>query len=378
MTVNANIDSFIKSIKHYLRNTKNSLLRGILPILINNIDEDDTYGIFCETVLNIKKTAIDIKQFRYALELLVSINDSSFDAYDCLFVARAYDSQENSFAVIEELISIFENIIDVNNSGKLDNSNVNRVVAQLANLNSLSRSLDAKCISNIKYQFKRLKDEYLNDEFISSPGFSQEGEDLILKRLFPHKKEGVFVDVGAHHPTRFSNTYLLYLQGWRGINIDPLPGTIDLFNSMRPRDINVEAAVGFPKGDQAHVNYVTFEEAAYNTIIYGKIEDHDNFGKSKILDTIRVPLRKLDDILSDHASFLEKIDFCSIDVEGNELAVLEGFSIEKYQPTIIVVENKGFSIDTMHESPVYKHLHDSGYKIRSVLFNSLIFERATK
>ena len=50
--------------------------------------------------------------------------------------------------------------------------------------------------------------------------FSQEGEDLLIDRMFDGQSVGFYVDVGAHHPTRFSNTYLLYLRGWRGINID--------------------------------------------------------------------------------------------------------------------------------------------------------------
>lgn len=36
--------------------------------------------------------------------------------------------------------------------------------------------------------------------------WSQEGEDLILRRIFENKNTGFYVDVGAHHPKRFSNT----------------------------------------------------------------------------------------------------------------------------------------------------------------------------
>lgn len=73
--------------------------------------------------------------------------------------------------------------------------------------------------------------------------YSQEGEDLLLSRILGDKKDGFYVDVGAHHPFRFSNTYLLYKQGWRGINIDAMPGSMKLFNRFRPRDINIECGV---------------------------------------------------------------------------------------------------------------------------------------
>jgi hypothetical protein len=48
--------------------------------------------------------------------------------------------------------------------------------------------------------------------------YSQEGEDLILQRIFEHKQKGFYVDVGDYHPFLFSNTYIFYLRGWRGIN----------------------------------------------------------------------------------------------------------------------------------------------------------------
>lgn len=55
--------------------------------------------------------------------------------------------------------------------------------------------------------------------------YSQEGEDLVLNRIFGEQATGYYVDVGAHHPFRFSNTAIFYKKGWCGINIDPLPGS---------------------------------------------------------------------------------------------------------------------------------------------------------
>ena len=40
--------------------------------------------------------------------------------------------------------------------------------------------------------------------------YSQEGEDMVLQRIFAQKEYGFYIDVGAHHPKRFSNTYLFY------------------------------------------------------------------------------------------------------------------------------------------------------------------------
>jgi hypothetical protein len=58
---------------------------------------------------------------------------------------------------------------------------------------------------------------------------------------------GFYIDVGAHHPFRYSNTHMLYRRGWRGINIDPIPGAKIAFDRFRPGDINLEMGVGCKK-----------------------------------------------------------------------------------------------------------------------------------
>lgn len=74
--------------------------------------------------------------------------------------------------------------------------------------------------------------------------YSQEGEDMILHRIFERQCKGFYVDIGAHHPFRFSNTYLFYKRGWSGINIDAMPGSMNIFNKFRNRDINLEYGIG--------------------------------------------------------------------------------------------------------------------------------------
>ncbi len=75
------------------------------------------------------------------------------------------------------------------------------------------------------------------------PSFSHCGEDRILAYLFKKFPAGFFVDVGAFHPRTSSNTFLLYQRGWRGINIDAQPGSMEPFRRERPDDINLELAV---------------------------------------------------------------------------------------------------------------------------------------
>ena len=96
--------------------------------------------------------------------------------------------------------------------------------------------------------------------------YSQEGEDRILLMPFENCKDGFYV---AHHPTRYSNTYLFYRMGWSGINIDAAPGSMNLFKKKRPRDINLEVAISdreeeltFEPVAQTHDRAVWYPERA--------------------------------------------------------------------------------------------------------------------
>ena len=92
---------------------------------------------------------------------------------------------------------------------------------------------------------KRARQRILGRRAYMNPSYSIEGEDRIVRTLLWRKHDkGFYVDVGAHHPFRFSNTYLFYTQGWSGINIDATPGSMKAFNKYRPRDINLEVGVG--------------------------------------------------------------------------------------------------------------------------------------
>src|SRR5437879_2682243 len=111
---------------------------------------------------------------------------------------------------------------------------------------------------------KRLLDKlFANTERrLSNVCFGQEGEDLILDRLMGGRTKGFYVDIGAHHPIRFSNTYLFSKRGWHGINVDAEPGSMALFRKMRPRDINIESGVGERAGTML---FYRFNEPALNT-----------------------------------------------------------------------------------------------------------------
>ena len=78
--------------------------------------------------------------------------------------------------------------------------------------------------------------------FKKKPTYSQNKEDLFIDHYFKNLKNGFYVDIGCYHPIRYNNTALLFNRGWKGINIDMNQTSIDLFNIIRKKDINICAA----------------------------------------------------------------------------------------------------------------------------------------
>ena len=153
----------------------------------------------------------------------------------------------------------------------------------------------------------------------SNKSYSQEGEDLVLSKYLEAKKEGFYVDVGAHHPFRFSNTYLFYKRGWSGINIDATPGSMVLFKKYRPRDINIEFAVSDKRGP---LQYFIFDEPALNGFSARLSANRAKNTKYKIEKIVKLKSKKLSYLLDKFIPRDTFIDFMNIDVEGYNMRFL--------------------------------------------------------
>ena len=105
-------------------------------------------------------------------------------------------------------------------------------------------------------------------EKYSKKSYSASAVDLVIARIFRNQKKGFYIDIGCNHPIKFSNTYLLYKKGWRGINIDADKESIVQFNKFRPDDANINTGISSKKSikwpKQKH--YLFAKAAARNTI----------------------------------------------------------------------------------------------------------------
>jgi len=155
-----------------------------------------------------------------------------------------------------------------------------------------------------------------------SVSWSQGGEDIALIHALNGQTSGRYIDVGAHHPSRFSVTRHLYQMGWSGVNVDANQELINIFNNLRKRDVNLCFAVGL----EPSYSFTIFEEAAISTLDseWREIFLSEN---NKIAREVEIQGRKLRSILDEYQP-RTPIDLLSIDAEGSDLQVLQSLELE--------------------------------------------------
>jgi FkbM family methyltransferase len=200
--------------------------------------------------------------------------------------------------------------------------------------------------------------------------YSQEGEDRVLSRFLEGRKSGFYVDVGAHHPRRFSNTYYFYAQEWRGINIEPSPTAITLFGQLRPRDINVMLGVAETPGE---LTYYQFDDPALNTFDKALMQEREAQTPYSVIGTTRVMVQRLETILKENLPQGQMIDFMSVDVEGFDLQVLRSNDWRRYRPEFVLVEALNFKLERASRHPVHIFMSGIGYELVAKTLNTLFY-----
>lgn len=165
---------------------------------------------------------------------------------------------------------------------------------------------------------------------------SQFGEDDYILDLFEKEYKGFYLDIGCYHPTKHNNTYKMYKQGWRGINVDLNQFTIDLFNFLRSKDININSAIS--GSEEKKEMYFIDELNTQNTLEKNHLEflkKHHSV-KDNEINIIPIKTIKLDKILEQYN--FKNIDFMNIDIEGHEINVLKSLDFNKYLIKTICIE----------------------------------------
>lgn len=158
---------------------------------------------------------------------------------------------------------------------------------------------------------------------------SEHWEEWIVRDFFKDARGGVFVDVGANHYQRFSNTYYLETAlGWSGVALEPQKKFADDWARHRPKTTFVPLFVSDVSNREATL-YVTGNDLVASS----SKEFTEAFGS---VTPTTATTTTLDDVLERLG--VMRIDFLSMDIEMAEPQALAGFSIERFRPRLVAVE----------------------------------------
>jgi FkbM family methyltransferase len=214
-------------------------------------------------------------------------------------------------------------------------------------------------------------DYFFPKYWYSYKSYSQDGEDMVLKAFYETKKgyTGFYVDIGAHHPYRFSNTAYFYRKGWRGLNIEPTPSLMNAFFRHRKKDINLNIGISDTKSS---LTFFEFNEPALNSfdkeLSLSRVSD-----KYKIISESEIKVFTLSEVLSKHLKEGQTIDFMNIDAEGLDLRILNSNDWGKFSPNYILVEGN-FSADSLSSDEIYCFLKTKNYQLVARTKRTFIFE----
>lgn len=188
-------------------------------------------------------------------------------------------------------------------------------------------------------------------------GYGQFNEDPFIISVF-EGKIGYAIEVGCANGINDSPTKSLEDLGWETLCIEPNPHLFHLAETKRKFVLNY--AAGDENKDGVSMTLFTLNNGN-QTAISGLREDkrlidsHQSLIRDKEIISVRV--RTLDFIINEWEQFLgyklPEIDFISIDTEGTELDVIDGFDFSRFKPKMIALENN-FS-DLSYISKMIEH-----------------------
>lgn len=206
--------------------------------------------------------------------------------------------------------------------------------------------------------------------------YAQSGEDLILVYLFRWLgiTKPTYLDIGAHHPTWLSNTYLLYKAGGTGVCVEPDPDCCVVIRKHRKRDICLNIGVGAGRAKSLKLYVMTAR--TLNTFSQEEAErcqNTKNYGDQRIERVVDVPVRSINELIREH--FLDGVNLVSLDVEGLDFDILREFDFAACQPEVFCVETLRFQADgsLKKNDDLVRFMQKQGYAVYADTYMNTIF-----
>jgi FkbM family methyltransferase len=218
-----------------------------------------------------------------------------------------------------------------------------------------------------RYWLQKQSPDGFDGETIKRGGYyGQNGQDKwVVEKIFKHRRNGFFVDIGANDGIHISNSYYLERQlGWSGICVEPMPQVFAQLGQNR-KCICVQGCVAAQDGE------AEFLEVEGNEMLSGLASTLNQTHRERIIGhrikKLKLPCFRLDTLLRQHK--VTQVDFMSIDTEGSEMEILRSFDWKGIQINVLCVEN------TYHGDLLAEFLYDRGYRLNAILCGDEIYVR---
>lgn len=166
-------------------------------------------------------------------------------------------------------------------------------------------------------------------KFIS---YAQNFEDILLWRALQAVENGFYIDIGAQDPVIDSVSYGFYLQGWRGVHIEPSPQYAGQLRVARQDEVVEELLIS----DSADVSeFFVIADTGLSTAHGHIAEQHAARGFT--VTSAQVPSLSLDALLEKYGS--NEVHWLKVDVEGSETHVISSWKESTVRPWILVIES---------------------------------------
>lgn len=202
--------------------------------------------------------------------------------------------------------------------------------------------------------------------------YSQSGEDLIIEQIFVAlgMDRITYLDLGANHPTRFSNTYLFYRSGGSGVCVEPDPTLQPLFRRWRSRDILLTCGVGAVEGE---ADFYIMTTNTLNTFSIEEAQRIQRYGRQRIEQVIRLPLQPVNVILKQH--FEACPNLISLDIEGMDFQILKSLDLGKWRPKVFCIETLTYTEDQTERklNEILDYMTDKAYMVYGDTYINTIF-----
>ena len=214
------------------------------------------------------------------------------------------------------------------------------------------------------------------DRFFKS--FAQSGEDTIIHFLLNSMKvkKPFYIDVGAYHPTKMSNTYSFYLMGGEGVCIDANPLSCEKIRRKRPRDKVITCAVTPATTDE--MDFYLINAATLSTLDRSQMERVTLDPKYHVSEIIRVPARPMADLLAEYAD--RHVDLFSLDIEADMVEILSSINFASFRPSVMCIETLAFDPGGrgLRDRALIAHVVEQGYVIYADTYINTIFVDPSK